>query len=203
MKIIPTRVTGNLDDNFYFDSVIVYWYFYNLPKDHPCCLEGHSLQVYKTDKDEWQIGSAGNPWYTYLKDKLIEKEKNYLKELQGAMQKEHLYVLKESSENKLPYENISAPYTNITITRNGRVVREINKFQRIPIHHPIEIHSDIDENKARLRSTEDYPNVDYSELFLGPLKSQPEWIKYNQLGPHKFEEEKDVRPEKRKGISID
>ena len=86
---------------------------------------------------------------------------------------EIIYIKDTLKENLIPYENILAPYSTLDITKNGKVVKTVNPYNKVPIIH------DIDRTSREHKfSTEDVYGVDYSTLFLGPLSSQPLWIEH-------------------------
>jgi hypothetical protein len=73
--------------------------------------------------------------------------------------------------NLIPYENIMTPYTTLTITKDSKVVRDINSTKTYP-----DVNSHIvyaERNKDNLYEGEHYhPGIDWSGLFLGPVKQQ-------------------------------
>lgn len=172
MKLIPTNINIDLDSKGYFTHINCFWNLFNLPAENLLCNMGLNINMYRNSpkiKSDWTISGFHQPWYEVVD--YTEEEKRGLVEIKETFDNEIIYIKDTLKENLIPYENILAPYSTLDITKNGKVVKTVNPYNKVPIIH------DIDRTSREHKfSTEDVYGVDYSTLFLGPLSSQPLWI---------------------------
>ncbi len=173
MKHIPSHITVDLDEKDFFQHIDCFFNLFNLHEDNIMCGCTHNLTMFKEDTDNirsaWKLSGEGNPWYRHYR--YTEKEKNEIITLKEEFDAEKEYMHGMLRNNLIPYENIMTPYTTLTITKDSKVIRDINSTKRYPDINSHIVYSE--RNKDNMYDGENYhPGVDYSELFLGPTKKQ-------------------------------
>ncbi len=173
MKHIPSHITVDLDEKDFFQHVDCFFNLFNLHEDNIMCGCTHNITMYKLDTDNirspWKLSGENNPWYKHYR--YTEKQKNEIITLKEEFDAEKEYMDGMLKNNLIPYENIMTPYTTLTITKDSKVVRDINSTKKYP-----DVNSHIvyaERNKDNLYEGKHYhPGIDWSSLFLGPVKQQ-------------------------------
>ena len=163
MKHIPSHITVDLDDKDFFQHVDCFFNLFNLHEDNIMCGCTHNITMFKIDKNNirspWQLSGENNPWYKHYK--YTEKEKNEIITLKKEFDAEKEYMHGMLSNNLIPYENIMTPYTTLTITKDSKVIRDINTTKTYPDVNTHIVYSERNKDELNLDQGDEFTDLSH------------------------------------------
>ena len=182
MILFPTDIIVHKERGVKFDIYCSYLLFH-LPGSHPLRDQIVSYTFHKNENNEWFVTNELRPWFRIDTKKCTEKEIEMIKSVQKHFEDKNgevNYCLSQIRRGKTPYLDLGIPdFTYYTINDDGiKIVGDSSRTYPIIIKE--EFYSEKEDHSDKfLDQSQNLPlhsEVDYSELFLGPVDKQQIWI---------------------------
>jgi len=182
MILFPTDIIVHKQRGVKYNIYVSYLLFH-LVGSHPLRDLNVSYTFQKNKNNEWVVTNHLRPWYRIDSKKCTEKEIKMVKLVQESFEGrngEVNYCLSQIKRGKTPYIDLGIPdFTYYTINDDGlKVFGDSTKTMPIIIKEEFYTEKEEHDDKFfdKTQKLQLHPNVDYSELFLGPVEKQQVWI---------------------------
>ena len=182
MILFPTDIIVHKERGVKFDIYVSYLLFH-LPGSHPLRDQNVSYTFRKNESNEWNVINQMRPWYKIDSKKCTDEEIKQIKSVQKHFEDKNGevdYCMSQIKRGKTPYLDLGLPdFTYYTINDDGiKIVGDSSRTYPIIIKE--EFYSEKEDHSDKfLDQSQNLPlhsEVDYSELFLGPVDKQQIWI---------------------------